>query len=171
MKKLLTVVFVVAFATFTNNAFAQKFAHISSSELIQLMPELKDAQTKLEAYHKELSIQLEELQVELNRKWDAFQKVANTLSDEAREVRTKDIQDMSKRFEQKQQDAQADYERKQGELFQPVFARAQEAIKKVATQGGYIYVFDSTAQSAPIHIDEKQSVDLLPAVKKELGIN
>ncbi len=54
-------------------------------------------------------------------------------------------------------------------LMSPVIEKAQNAITKVAKENGLTYVFDLSAGSL-IYYDDKGSVDLLPLVKKELGI-
>jgi outer membrane protein len=169
MKKLLKVVFVIALAMLVNNTFAQqKFAHINRTELVQSMPDFKTAQEKLEAYEKELMSTIEEIQVEYNRKLDEFQKDSNTWSEEKKEVKSQEIVSIQRRYQEQNSSGQESYSRKQEELFAPVLKKANDAVSKVAKAGGYIYVFESTAVH---YIDETQSTNILPAVKKELGIN
>ena len=59
-------------------------------------------------------------------------------------------------------------QQKEAELFQPVMEKAQAAIEKVAKANGFTYVFDLGAGGL-LYFSE-QSVDILPLVKKELGI-
>ncbi|MDR2064382.1 MAG: OmpH family outer membrane protein [Prevotellaceae bacterium] len=169
MKNLLKVVFVIAFAMLANSTFAQqKFAHINRTELIQSMPDFKTAQEKLEAYYKEISAQLEEGQVEINKKLVAYQNLPTTSTEEEKEAKMKQIQDMSRRLEEQKQTAQEDLQKKEQDLFAPVLKKAGDAINKVAASGGYVYVFESTAVH---YVDETLSTNILSAVKKELGIN
>ncbi|MDR1199544.1 MAG: OmpH family outer membrane protein [Prevotellaceae bacterium] len=169
MKNLLKVVFVIAFAMLVNNTFAQqKFAHINRTELIQSMPDFKTAQEKLEAYSKELMSTIEEIQVEYNRKLEEFQKDSESWSAEKKEVKSQEIVSIQKRYQEQQASAEESYSRKQEELIAPVLKKAGDAISKVAKTGGYVYVFESTAVH---YFDEAQSTNILPAVKKELGIN
>ena len=49
----------------------------------------------------------------------------------------------------------------------PIYKKAQEALEKLAKEGGYIYVID---QTSALYIDPAQSVDLTPAARKALGI-
>jgi outer membrane protein len=169
MKKLLKIAFVIAFAMLVNNTFAQqKFAHINRTELVQSMPDFKTAGEKLDAYYKELISTMEELQVEYNKKFEDYQKNSETWSAEKKEVKAQELVSMQKRNQEQQSVAEESYGKKQEELFAPVLKKANDAISKTAKAGGYIYVFESTA----IHyLDETQSTNLLPAVKKELGIN
>jgi outer membrane protein len=169
MKNLLKLVFVIALAMVVNNTFAQqKFAHINRTELIQAMPEYKTAQEKLDAYYKEVVSQIEEGQVEINKKLADYQNLPATATEETKEAKLKQIQDMSRRLEEQKQAAQEDIQKKEQDLFMPVMKKASDAINKVAKAGGYVYVFESTAVH---YVDEAQSTNILPAVKKDLGIN
>ncbi|MDR2474552.1 MAG: OmpH family outer membrane protein [Bacteroidales bacterium] len=167
MKNLLKTVFVVALATFANNVFAQKFAHINRTELIQSMPEFKTAQEKLEAYGKELQSNLEGIQVEYNKKMNELQQNGDTWTEEKREVKFQEIQSIQKRFQEQETTSQELFGKKQEDLFAPIVKKATETISKVAKAGAYVYVFESTALH---YFDEAQSTNLLAAVKKELGI-
>jgi maltose-binding protein MalE len=60
-------------------------------------------------------------------------------------------------------------QKKQAELLEPVQKKAQDAINKVAKAGGYIVVFDVSIPNLA-YIDESQTIDIAPAVKKELQI-
>ncbi|MDR1983686.1 MAG: OmpH family outer membrane protein [Prevotellaceae bacterium] len=170
MKNLLKPVFVIAFAMLVSgNIFAQqKFAHINRTELIQSMPEFKTSGEKLEAYGKELQSSFEEVQVEYNKRLDDFQKNQETWTDEKKEVKTQELISIQRRLEEQRTSIQESYGKKEEELFMPVLKKASDAINKVAKAGGYIYVFES---SAVHYVDDTQSTNLLPAVKKELGIN
>ncbi|MEN9523425.1 MAG: hypothetical protein RL065_1802, partial [Bacteroidota bacterium] len=68
MKKIFLIAFVIT-TLFCSNSFAQapKFGHINSSELIQLMPGLKDAETQLEAFRKSMLDQFNTMQEDLQK--------------------------------------------------------------------------------------------------------
>ena len=59
-------------------------------------------------------------------------------------------------------------QQKEAELFQPIMDKAQAAIEKVSKSNGFTYVFDISAGGV-VYFSEK-SIDILPLVKKELGI-
>ena len=75
---------------------------------------------------------------------------------------------MQGRMQEFQMTAQQDYQQKEAELFQPIMDEAQNAIEKVAKANGFTYVFDLSAGGLVYFSEE--SVDILPLVKKELGI-
>lgn len=169
MKRILTIIFAVSLLAFTGSTFAQsKFAHINGQELLQVMPERDSAEVKLNAYGQDLSEQIEELHVEYNNKVNSYMQRRESLSDAIREAREKELSQLQQRIQEFESTAQQDYQRMQGEVMRPLMEKADKAIQAVAKREGYIYVFDLSAGSVVYFSDE--SVDIMPLVKKELGI-
>ena len=54
------------------------------------------------------------------------------------------------------------------ELFEPVMTKATNAIKEVAKENGFTYIFDMS--SGAVLFASETSEDILPLVKKKLGI-
>ncbi len=169
MKNLNRLLLTAALVLGCMGASAQKFAYINSQRLIESMPERDSAIVKLQNYQKELSDQMELIQVEFNNKLNEYQKIGATASDAVKQLKEKELRDLQTRFSEFQETADQDMQRMQGELMQPVITKAQEAIKKVGKAGGFLAVFDEAAGALVYH-DEVAMVNLLPAVLKELGI-
>lgn len=145
-----------------------KFGHINSQELLAAMPERDSAEAKLKKYAKDLQDQIETLQVEFNKKYQDYLQKKATFTDAIREVKEKELNDLQQRSQEFEQTAQQDYQRMQGELMKPIMEKADGAIKKVAKANGFTYVFD--IGSGVVMYFSDQSIDVLPLVKKELGI-
>jgi outer membrane protein len=156
---------------FTGSVFAQstpKFAHINGQELLTLMPDRDSAEAKLNAYGEDLSAQVDELHVEYNNKLQTYMQRRETFTQAIREAREKELTSLQQRIQEFEQTAQQDFQRMQGELMRPIMEKADAAIKKVAKEQGVMYVFDLSVGSVVYFSDE--SIDLMPFVKKELGI-
>ncbi len=166
--KLLFVGAIVLVAGINANAQNFKFGHINSQELLAAMPERDSAEVKLKKYTQELQNQIEELQVEFNKKYQDYVQKRATLSDAIREMKEKELQEMQQRAQEFQQTAEQDYQRFEAETMKPVIDKADAAIKKVAKANGFTYVFD-TRYGVLLYYSE-QSTDIMPLVKKELGI-
>jgi outer membrane protein len=153
------------------NAMAQnfKFGHINSDELIQSMPEYDSATVKLEKFRKELVNALELMQVELNTKSDAYQKESKNLSDIVKQTKEQELMDMQKRIQDFQTNAQSQLQNKQTEVFQPIYAKVDKAIKDIGKENGFLYVFD-VAKGALLYFDEAKSINVLSLVKTKLGL-
>jgi len=146
-----------------------KFAHINSDELIQAMPEFDSANVKLEKFRKELVNALELMSVELNNKNDAYQKEAKNLTDIVKQTKEQELYDMNKRIQDFQTNAQTQLQQKQAELFQPVYAKVDKAIKDVGKENGFIYVFD-VAKGSLLYFDEAKSTNIMAMAKAKLGL-
>ena len=145
-----------------------KLGHIDSSKLLSLMPEREKAQNELQNYSKQLEDQLTAMQTELQNKYNDYLAKKDSLSDILVQTKEKELQDLQTRIQNFQTSAQQDLQKKQQELLQPVIEKAKNAINKVAKEKGYSYVFD-TSVGALLYWPE-DSDDLLPLVKKELGL-
>lgn len=151
-----------------NTAQAQEVAHINVSELIPAMPESKAAQDELTKMQEKLRADLQKMQNEYLQKAEAYQKEAPTAGDALNETRMKELDDMQQRLYLFQQNAQKELEKKELDLTEPIFTKAQQAIHKVARAKGYKFVLDSTIGRGVILAD---GPDLMVDVKKELKIN
>ncbi len=172
MKRFISIgvlVFVIALAGQSAMAQSFKFGHINSDELIQAMPEYDSATVKLEKYRKELVNALELMTVELNTKNDAYQKESKNLSDIVKQTKEQELMDMNKRIQDFQTNAQTQLQNKQTEVFQPIYAKVDKAIKDVGKENGFLYVFD-VAKGALLYFDETKSINVMPLVKTKLGL-
>jgi outer membrane protein len=147
---------------------AQKFGHVSSDVLVQAMPEYDSARVKLQNLQKQYEVELEQIQVEINKKIEEFNKNEATMSNLIKEAKASEIQEMQVRLQNFSQTAQQDLQQQQGVLIQPVMEKARTAIEAVAKENGLLYVFDLSAGN-PIYTSE-ESLDILPLVKAKLGL-
>ena len=106
---------------------------------------------------------------ELNTKYNDFQKNKATYSEVTRQLKEKELTDLQNRLQEFYQSAQEDLQKKEKELTDPIVAKAQEAVKKVAQKGAYVAVFNTTIPSM-VYYDEAAMTDLSTEVKAELGI-
>jgi outer membrane protein len=164
-----TLMIVIALAGQSAMAQNLKFGHINSDELIQSMPEYDSATVKLEKFRKELVNALELMSVELNTKNDAYQKESKNLSDIVKQTKEQELIDMNKRIQDFQTNAQTQLQNKQTEVFQPIYAKVDKAIKDVGKENGFFYVFD-VAKGALLYFDESKSINVTPLVKTKLGL-
>lgn len=169
MKKVLKLTLALALMMSCTSLFAQKFGRINTSELIGLMPEMKEMQTNMEAIVKDIQDNIEAIVVEYNAKLQEFQKNYASYSESVREMKAKDLNDIQARREQYEQSAQQEYQKRQQELLAPIIEKARAAIDKVAKVNGYMCVFDTSTGSLA-YFDETTLTDIFPEVKKELGI-
>jgi len=170
MKRSIVFIMIVALAGMGMSLRAQnlKFGHINSQELLKSMPENDSAQAQLQRFVKQLQDQMDELQVEYNKKLQDYQAQQDQLTDLIRKTKEQELMNLQKNIQDFQAAAQQEMQKKQQELLQPIIDKANNAIKEVARENGFIYIFDVSAGTI-LYYSEK-SVDILPMVKKKLGI-
>ncbi|MHB1179356.1 MAG: OmpH/Skp family outer membrane protein [Daejeonella sp.] len=176
MKKLVRIA-VVATGLFLAGNIAnaqQKFGHINSADLLQSMPEMKTADANFQTYAKAKQTTLEVMGAERQKLVTSYEDKYKTLSEANKAALEKElttlvagIQDLEKRITQTQEKSQEELTAKRAELYQPVFKKAEDAVKVVAKEKGFSYVFD-VSQPGVVYFDGGE--DLLVAVRAKLGI-
>lgn len=172
MKRCLAItVLVIMAGFFGQQAMSQtyKFGHVNRNDLIQSMPEFDSARVSLEKLNKELSNQLELLQVEYNNKAEAYVKESKNLTDLVRQTKEQELQDFQTRMQTFQQSASSQLQEKQTTLFNPITEKADKAIKEVGKENGFFYIFDLSGGQVA-YFDETKSVNVMPLVKTKLGL-
>jgi len=168
MKKALMFCFLLGAMVCTRRVEAQvKIGYIDMQELIQSMPETRNADSALQKFANQLQQQIQSAQQEYQNKLIAYQQQADTLSDAIKEIRTRELSNMQKNLQDLSQAAQDSYQQKNQQLLQPIIEKAQKAVQEVAKEKGYTYVFN---KQQDILIVAPAADDLLPAVKAKLGI-
>ena len=130
-------------------ASAQKFGRVDLAAIVPNMPEYKEALTNLEALGQELSQQLEQMQVEFNNKMVDYEKNYNTYNDSVRKMKETELRDMQERLQGMQQIAQQDMQKKEAEVMNPIYEKANEAVKKHT--GSYGRFADAAKYIDPRH--------------------
>jgi outer membrane protein len=169
MKKriALSLITLISCVAFTQSQDL-KLGHVNSQELLQAMPESDSAQAKLQNAAQQLEATMEEMQVEFNKKYDNYINNSDELSDLVRQTKETELAELQNRIQQFQATAEQDLQKQRQKFFQPIQEKARKAIEKVAQENGYTYVFD-TGIGTIIYAAENTD-DLMPLVKKELGI-
>ena len=170
MKLTLAMVFVLG----ASSASAQKLGRVDLAAIVPNMPEYTEAVANLETYGKDLQNQLEQIQVEFNQKYADYEKNMNTYNDTVRQMKESELQQLQQRFGEFQQIAQQDMQKKEAELMEPIYEKANAAVNTVAKAGGYAVIFstagDQAAAAGLAYFDPAQVKDITAEVKKQLGI-
>jgi outer membrane protein len=168
MKK---ISFLIVLALFSTASFAQtlKFGHINSAELIQMMPETKGADSTLKRHAEQLDAQLKGMTAEYQSKLQAYQQKMDSMPDAIRTVKEKELTDLGQRIQDFQQTAQDGIQKKKEEVYGPIFKKAEDAIKQIAKDKSYSYIFDTSPNLGTV-IYAQESDDIMPLVKTKLNI-
>src|SRR5688572_13687721 len=164
LKLVALILLTAAGTTFAQNL---KFGHINSTQLLSLMPETKAADTTLQKFGTSLESQLKTMTNEYQSKVADFRASEATMSEPIKEAKAKEINDLEQRIQDFQESAQQSIQKKKEEVYTPIIKKAEDAIKGIAKEKSYSYIFDT---SVGVVLFAQESDDIMPLVKSKLGL-
>lgn len=162
MKKILVILALVL----PMMASAQKYGHVNTAELFQLMPELKDVTARLDSLNKQYEELLVNMQEEYQKKAQEYEQKAPTMTDAMKQIQEEELYTMQQRLQTTYQTAQQDIAQKRQEFVAPVQEKMLKAIQAVGQEKGFTYIFDTAAM---VYVDPS-ATDIMADVKAKLGI-
>jgi outer membrane protein len=144
-----------------------KLGHIDRQQLMLMLPERKDAETKMQAFAKTLDDRLKAMGTEYQTKMADAQGRAETMTQTEKEMVVREIQELEQRITAAQEKAQEDLAKQEEELLKPMVDKTNKAINDVASENNFTYIFD-TSTGFVLYYDKGE--DILPLVKTKLGI-
>jgi outer membrane protein len=164
-----SLLLTVAFAALTVSVQAQKFGYINSQELVSQLPEVKEAEAKIETLKKQLQKKGEEMLATLKTKYNALQKkqTDGLLSPKEIDAEAATLKNEEAKLTAFDQTSQQKIYEKSEELLTPIQSRITTAIQEVAKDNGYTYIFDI---SLGLVLYADPGTDVSALVKVKLGI-
>lgn len=163
------VAFFVLFALSFQLVSAQNFSFVNTADVLQSLPEVKQANSELETYRNQL-INLGQKRVEtLRSKYaDLEQRQAlGNISPVQLEQETAALKDEEQQIMAFEQESQQKIVAKSEELLGPIRDKVQKAIDDVAKENNYSYVFDN---SSGFILYGDENVNITSKVKTKLGL-
>lgn len=167
VKLLALVAFIfVAFAASAQTAKPIKLGHLDVQKLMSIMPESKKADETLQAKQTEIQNELKSMTETYQKLFQDYQANAKTYNDLVRANKEQEIQTLGERIqsfrELADQQLQETYQKLMGEIMEKI----QKAAQEVGKENGFTYIFTQNA----LLFAADNSEDVLPLVKKKLGI-
>ena len=166
MKKYFLLTLSLAIATV---GFSQKFGYCNSGALLTSIPEVKAADSDLQAFQTQLTKKgqemvkaLQDKAAELNRK-----EQQGTISPKELEMQSAKLKEEQASIAQYEEEVYKKLAEKREELFKPILDRVNQAMADVAKENQFAFVFDQNTQVL-LYADE--SLDVTKLVKAKLGI-
>lgn len=154
MKKL---ILCAVFSLFTLAAFSQKFAHVDTEYILGKIPAYQDAQKKLDNYSKQWQTEVENKFAALDEMYKKYQAESDILPEATKVKREDEIiakEKEAKELQKKYFGTNGELAKKRQELIKPIQDNVYNALKSVATEGGYDYIFDKVTGDI-IYANEK----------------
>ncbi|MEO8085890.1 MAG: OmpH family outer membrane protein [Bacteroidota bacterium] len=166
LTKALLVLSIVSIS-FVTKGQTSKFGHINSADLIQLMPETKQSDSTLRKFGESLDGQLKTMTAEYQSKLQKYQSSRDSMPDAIKAVKEKELEDLGNRIQDFQSTAQESIQKKKEDLYGPILKKADQAIKDVAKEKGFSYIFDTSGGTV---LYAQESDDVMALVKTKLGL-
>ncbi|MEY5048450.1 MAG: hypothetical protein RLZZ175_1809 [Bacteroidota bacterium] len=136
------------------------------------LPDSKAIEAELKSFKAQLDNQLQAKSKEFQEKYDAYLKGEKMMAEPIKADKQRELQDLDARIKEFEQNAEASLQKKQQTLLQPVLKKVEDAIKKVANENGFTYVFNSDAGygTTPVLLHAPESDNISDLVLKSLGV-
>lgn len=164
LKSGLSFIFVVLC---TVTVQAQKTGYINSQAVMAELPKVKQADSDMEAYQKQLQKKGQDMVTAFQTKVQDFQKRASEgmITPKQQQEEEKKLEEERQKILAYEQEIRQLLQTKRDALLKPIMDEFNAAVKAVATEGAYTYIFD---QGILLYQDTTLDVTLL--VKKKLGL-
>ncbi len=163
------ILFVLLFAAASISLTAQKFGHLNSQQLLLEVPEIKSANSQLEAYQNQLITKGEGMVKTFEANYKAYIDEANEGNLSKLEIQKRESalgleQQGIQKYELEVQQLLA---KKREVLYKPILDRVKSVVDQVGKDNGYTMIFDS---STGMLLHAMDSEDVIPLVRSKLGI-
>ena len=168
MKNLLLATMVLLLSA--GAAQAQKYAVIDSEYILHKMPKYRSAQEQVERFTAMYQKEVDDAYKKVDEMFRTFQAEKMLLTDEMKQKREAEIlakEKEAKDLQRKHFGPDGSLFKKREELMKPIQDQLYNAIKDVATEGGYAVIFDSANNPSLIYINARY--DKSDDVLKRLG--
>lgn len=170
MKRL--VLFILFFGAIGWTATAQKYGFVDSQTILEKMPEYKEAQKKIDDLSAQWQKEVEAKFAEIEKMYRDYQKEQILLPEDMKIKRQEEITAKErevKDFQKAKFGVNGELFNQRQQLVKPLQEKIYKAIKEVAEQGNYAFIFDRSNNASILYADPKN--DKTDAVIKKLGIN
>lgn len=146
-----------------------KFGHLNTMELLEAMPQVKQARAKLEAQRKQSVKQLEVKYTKMQQVYaQAMQDAqAGKMTPVQQKQKEQELATMQEDYAKSEKKMQDDLIKKEEALFKPIQSKIRTTIDQIAVEKGYRFIFDSSAGNL---LYTRDADDVMKYAKPKLGL-
>ena len=168
--KVILAAVAMLFVGFAAQAQEVKIGYTSVEFIMDLMPEMEQIGADIQDYQTQLQTNIQTKGTDFQRQVQAYEQAASTMTEEARATKETELRKIQTDLQKYEQDAQVSYQRKLGELLEPVQTKVINAINAVAAENNYTHIFAETAGQSPILLYTKEDDKFTELVLAKLGL-
>jgi outer membrane protein len=163
-------ILLILFTVLSSFGFAQKYAYVDTEYILSKIPSYQNAQTKLDEIAKTWQKEVEAKYAVVEKKYKEYQTESAMYSAQMKKQKEDEIVALEKQageLREKYFGDEGDLYKKRQELVKPIQDEVYNAIKQIATEGSYGFIFDKAGNVSLIYSDSKY--DVSDDVLKKLG--
>ena len=163
MKRIL-IPCVLFLLVFSGLSYGQlKIGYVDSDAIMDKMPDAQDAKQKLDALVQEWQGELNKIENTWKTKYDDYEKRKLIMTDQTRAEMEAELVKLEKQvsdYREKKFGTNGEMFQKQDELMKPVQNKVFSAIKEVAQEEDYDYVFDRSGDILLLYAKDKYDITI-----------
>lgn len=162
MKQISILIIALALIPISSITFSQsvlKIGHVNINELMASLPERDSAQVLLDKETREIQATYEEMQVRINIQIEEYQKNLSSYNELVKKTKETEINDIQKRAQEFEQNASLTLQKRNVELFQPIYDKIIKAIEKVANENSFTYILDISNKSVVFTSKDSKNIN------------
>jgi outer membrane protein len=163
MKRIL-VPSLLLLLVFSDLSFAQvKIGYVDSDAIMDKLPDAQDARQKLDVLVQEWQGELNKIESTWKSKYDDYEKRKLIMTDQSRAEIEAELVKLEKQisdYREKKFGTNGEMFQKQDELMKPVQNKVFSAIKDVAQEEDYDYVFDRSGDILLLYAKDKYDITM-----------
>jgi outer membrane protein len=161
MKRILFP-FVLLLLVFSSLSYGQmKIGYVDSDAIMDKLPDAQDARQKLDVLVQEWQGELNKIENTWKTKYDDYEKRKLIMTDQSRAELEAELVKLEKQisdYREKKFGTNGEMFQKQDELMKPVQNKVFSAIKEVALEEDYDYVFDRSGDILLLYAKDKYDI-------------
>jgi outer membrane protein len=140
MRILVALFFVFGIGSIAHAQTAIKIGYVDSRAVSDKLPEVKQAYAQLSEFQKQKQNELQREEEAFQKEIEKYQQDGQGMDAAMRASKERELQAKQEQLQLKATNAQADIQKRQQTIFDPIEKKIQEAITAVANENGYTYV-------------------------------
>lgn len=145
MKKIMMLVFITLSFSLNLLAADLKIAVVDTKAAVDQTKDGKGAQKNIEEYIKSKQKKITQLEADLQKMREDFQKKSSVLPDDVKMQKQQELQAEFAKYQQFAMDSQKEMQKKQQEVYEPIFKKMRKVIDKFASKEKYDMILDKNA--------------------------
>ena len=153
---------VMMLLIFSGLSYGQtKIGYVDSDAIMDKLPDAQDAKQKLDVFVQEWQAELNKIENTWKTKYDDYEKRKLIMTDQSRAELEAELVKLEKQisdYREKKFGTSGEMFQKQDELMKPVQNKVFSAIKEVAQEEDYDYVFDRSGDILLLYAKDKYDI-------------